>query len=201
MELGHVTARWGLIESWLGFTIAILLGHQDRVGKAITAELSTMQRVAMIGALVDCTNNPKWTAEWDELARLFNKLKDWRNEVVHGVWRIDEARPRVVRSKARGKQIDLNRVWTESDLKMLSSMESMLVTAIIDFVTKMSMEGVPDILRKPPSAPAQRQKKPPSREAQLQAQARARKKAQKDADRATSQRGKPPQPDDDAPPS
>jgi hypothetical protein len=58
--IGHVAAHWSLIQEHLGFLIYGLLGLHSMVGHAVTAELSTIQRVQMICTFVGLTGNKAW---------------------------------------------------------------------------------------------------------------------------------------------
>lgn len=191
--LGHITSRWSLIEEVLAEIIQKLTGHEDRVGRAITAELSTIQRVSLIGALIDCANFHETLALWRLTIKVVDDLRNFRNEVVHGVWAVHPQYNFVLRNKAKGRQVEELSVWQPAILKKLLTMHEDCLELLKSFKDVIDETEIADVLKSPPDAPDQLDTRPPSPASQLQAQARAQKKAKREADRARSRTQKKPE--------
>jgi hypothetical protein len=101
--IGYVAAHWSLVEEHLAFIIYSLLGLQAIPGHAVTAELSTLQRISTISAFVSLTGNQAWIDTWDDITKTLDNLRNRRNDAVHSTWRVVGPEHWHMRVKAKGR--------------------------------------------------------------------------------------------------
>lgn len=101
--IGYVAAHWSLIEEHLAFLISNTLGLHAIPGWAVTAELSTIQRVNMISALIDLSGHPEWINEWAGIIATFENLRNRRNDAVHSTSQVVGPAHWTLRIKAKGR--------------------------------------------------------------------------------------------------
>ncbi len=178
--LGQVTAGWAVIEGLLSGSIMILLKRTDSTGQAITAEMSTLSKMALISSLIGCTNNTAWINEWAAIQKTFDVARNTRNTVVHGFWAIKVNEVGVIRHRSKGK---LSVTYEPIDITLLLTLRILLdemYERMLFVLSFMEHGGIREVLSNPP---ARTDTQPPSPAAQAQAQVRETKKARREADR------------------
>ena len=117
--IGYVAANWSLVEEMLMVAIGFLLNLPPNVRAALTAEVSALNRVIMIRALLEVAKDPELLTEWHLLQCELNDLRVRRNDVVHATWRVVEPGHYSTRIKAKSKfKIDFKPVDTLEVVKL-----------------------------------------------------------------------------------
>lgn len=110
--IGYVVTNWGRVEARLAQTVGFLLGINTMPTHAVTAEMSSADRMEMISTLLNLAGRNRWISEWKSLASDLKDLRTKRNDVVHAEWcgTQNSLMPNTgVRVKARGRaQIKLH---------------------------------------------------------------------------------------------
>jgi hypothetical protein len=181
--LGFMVAHWGIMESTLDFFLHVMFGLRGDAAFVPSAELSSLQRFAMIRALLFETREQEWVDDWEGFMQRFEALRALRNDAVHGQWERGKDTYTAHRRTARGRLIHRTVEFPTERLNQLTE-DIIELYNEIDFMTFRIGPKVCEILRagptKPPLIPGQ------GRNAQAQAQARAAKQARKRADRERS---------------
>jgi hypothetical protein len=139
--IGYVAAHWSLIEEQLGFIAYNLLSLHTIPGMAVTAELTTLQRIQLITTLVSLSGNKDWIDRWDAIAIVLDGLRNRRNNAIHSTWRIVWAGHMSTRIKARGQvKVTYETLPTPVPLEELSS-EILSLIDQIDALTLSLLQG------------------------------------------------------------
>jgi hypothetical protein len=190
--IGHVAAHWSLIEEQLGFIIYNLIGLHMIPGVAVTAELNTLQRISLIGALLGLTGKKDWTDRWGEIAKTLDGLRTRRNDAIHATWQVVGPDHRGTRIKAKNQLKITSGVIPTKTLEDLSMEILVLVGRIDGLISSLLQGGVAKIINQfhppgwisPTQAQAQSQASPsrtrnPKRERQQISRAQRRANALK----------------------
>jgi len=167
--IGYVAAHWSVVEEFLAFLIYNLLGLEKIAGWALTAELSTFQRVSTISAFVNLTGKREWIETWDEITKSIDDLRIRRNDAVHSTWEVVGPAHFRLRVKAKGRvTIKQGPVYTPA-IRLLAEEIQKLEERVVDFGTILLTEDAGKIINqpKPPGwptplpVPSQSPKAPP----------------------------------------
>lgn len=117
--IGYVAVHWSEVEGLLAAAISFLLRLSPVVKAALTAELSTINRILIIRALCEASTDPLLLSEWDELVKELNDLRARRNDAVHAEWTVVEPGHYARRIKAKSSlRIEFKPVATEELMKL-----------------------------------------------------------------------------------
>lgn len=85
--IGQVTVNFALLESTVAFFAWELLGVEQRIGQAVTAEASFRNRVALVSSVfrLRCDDD-ELINELDEVLKVALACEERRNIVTHSVW-------------------------------------------------------------------------------------------------------------------
>lgn len=189
--LGYLVAYWSEMDATLSFFISLLVGLRGDASFVTTAELSSLQRFAMVRALLFETREQSWVDRWEGLASRFEELRTARNNAVHAVWLFDRGRYQALRITAKGRV-------SKRSLEIPTAQLNQIVEAIIGLYREIDHFSIEvgtkasRILRNPPTRPPLIPNQ--GRGAQSLIQAREAKKARKQASREhpTNRPKKPP---------
>lgn len=184
--IGRISAAWTFIELTLAYLIAKLTSHPDKVGKALTAELTFLQKVALIGSLIDCSQKQDVAELWELAVNDLNQIRNMRNDVIHGFSYDHTEGPVAIRFKAKGKLSISGYPASVTALNQLFQQEVQMLQVLHRADQLFDMVGLPAIIANPPKGSPDRT---PSRKARALDQARDAKKLRKQAHRERSQRG------------
>jgi hypothetical protein len=179
--LGRVVAAWSLLESCCGLVIRLLLDTDGEVGAALIAELSFLQRVNMVGALMFAAHNQELFDHWRDLMSSMDEARSERNDLVHAEWQIFQGRHSIVRWKARGRVTLRREEIPVPDMEELEAKIMNLADQIMWFQHQLARAGFgkmfTDAQTRPPPGLGQ------SQQSLSQDQAREAKRARKQASR------------------
>lgn len=83
--MGYVVSAWALLEEHHAWLIGNLLNLQEEVCAALIAEMSELQRLNVITALVTLAGKAKWMDEWAAISNEVQRLRPLRNNAIHSV--------------------------------------------------------------------------------------------------------------------
>jgi hypothetical protein len=120
-ELGRVSVRWSMLETWINFALIRLAGKDIHEGRSLVIfnHMAFPQKLDVLGALVsellvNSTSCP-WLAPYaKEVKPRLDEAQRKRNELIHAKWGTENGQ--VTRSKitARGSlKIDISPVTVE----------------------------------------------------------------------------------------
>jgi hypothetical protein len=178
--LGYMVAHWSVMDSTLGFFITILTGLRGDAAFVMNVELSSLQRAAVIRALLFETREQKWVDDWEDLMPRFEALRTLRNDAVHGLWHDDKGAYHAFRVSAKGRVSKRSVEISTARLNQLTEDTIALYGEIDTMAFRIGKKAAARLRRfptKPPLVPGQ------GRNSRAQAQARAAKQAQKQASR------------------
>jgi hypothetical protein len=178
--LGYLVAYWSEMDATLNFFISLLVGLEGDASFVTTAELSSLQRFAMIRALLFETREQSWVDRWESLASRFEELRTARNNAVHAVWLFDQGRYQAFRVTAKGKVSKRSLEIPTAQLNQITEAVINLYGEVDHFAIEVGSEAS-RILRNPPTKPRLISRQ--GRGAQSLIQAREAKKARKQASR------------------
>jgi hypothetical protein len=188
--LGYVAAHWSLVEEHQKYLISSLLGLQPLPGHAVTAEISVLQRLYAIEALVGLTGNKEWITEWSQIVTETNRLRPLRNNAVHAIWHVVGDEHWGMRVKAKGRVSVTFGATPTADLAGLSDEILALEDRIAKFTYKVVIGGASEILKQPsPPGHASAQAQPQSGQAPSRPQARARKPSSRERREGATKKG------------
>jgi hypothetical protein len=153
--LGYVAAHWSLIEEFLGTLQYQLLGLHAIPGHAATAEVSTLQRIGTISALLNLTGKKEWIEEWEDIIVILDNLRNRRNDAIHSTWMMVGLDHRYTRRKARGRLTVKGGTMKSEDLVQLSEEMLDLFWKLTEFTVPLLQAGVSKIINQfhPPGWP------------------------------------------------
>src|SRR2546426_3543465 len=103
--IGRITVNFVLLEQSIAFLVWQLIGAQQRVGQAITSELSFRQLVALASSLhrqFDVVGDAS-----DQLEEILNravKAEENRNRIIHSFWGPGHTSDSITRIKTTAKK-------------------------------------------------------------------------------------------------
>jgi hypothetical protein len=83
--MGYVASAWALLEEQQAWLIGNLLDLQDEVGAVLTTEMSELQRLNIITALITLAGKAKWMDEWAAISNEVQRLRPLKNNAIHSV--------------------------------------------------------------------------------------------------------------------
>jgi hypothetical protein len=141
--IGYVAAHWSFVEEALAGAISFLLQLPPTTRAAVTAEISTMNRMTIIRALVEASGDAELLSEWDILRVEIDRLRVRRNDVVHAVWEVVEPGHYAKRIKAKSKlKIEFGPVPTD-ELMHLSAEILELADKLVSFISGVIFSEAP----------------------------------------------------------
>jgi hypothetical protein len=198
--LGHVAANWGRVDDRLGFIIIMALGSSAAVGVAVTAELSSVQRINLLTVLINATNERVWIDRWAHILPTLQRLRTKRNDVLHAFWQVDGEQHFSLRESARTRINWVHGPVETEDIVQIADDIMSLFWELVDLLEELSAGGFADKLKltkmtrpppagtRTPSAPGQDQVHTPSQKALELEAARDAKRAKRQADRESTAR-------------
>lgn len=185
--VGYVVLHWTQIEQQVTYIVAELAGLATTEGRhAVTAELSSANRIAMVRALLSAARHRAWMDKWDALEERLIRSQAERNAVVHGTWVISQDGSYTALWRTRATR-GIRHTVTEHSMQTLHDLSDTLLFLLRDinqFISEITLGGAETALRtayrRTPLSLV------PSSRTQSQSHARAAKKARRDADRLRS---------------
>jgi hypothetical protein len=153
--IGYVAAHWSLIEEMLGVMLYQAISLHTIPGYAVIAEISTLQRLNMISALLNLTGNKNWTDAWSDLSVAMDALRNRRNDAIHSTWQVAGPEHFRTRMKAKGKLSITRGIVTTAELNQLSEDLLDMFWELTQFWVKLLQAGVGKIINQyhPPGWP------------------------------------------------
>jgi hypothetical protein len=182
--LGQIAASWSIVEDYCGSIIQWLVDTEGEPGRAITAEMPLLQRVAVIGSLVHCIRDHKLLDHWEDICRIMDGLRVERNDMIHGEWQIYDGEKIITRTKAKGR---VTVRWENIPTEHLINLEARIIELVDDlawFSNQLARQGFKKALSAARTMPQLNRTQSPK--ALAQAQVREAKKARRQADRERS---------------
>jgi hypothetical protein len=153
--IGYVAVHWSLIEEFLGTLLYQLIGLHKIPGQAVTAEISYLQRVGTITALVKLTGKAEWITAWEDIIPILDDLRIRRNDAIHSAWSLVGSEHRKSSVRARGELKFKYETMHTSKLKDLSEEILDLYWKLTQFTVPLLQAGINKIVNqfRPPGWP------------------------------------------------
>jgi hypothetical protein len=189
--MGYVVSAWALLEEHHAWLIGNLLDLQEDVSAALIAEMSELQRVNVITALVTLAGKAKWMDEWAAISHEVKRLRPLKNNAIHSAtWgysaedlsiRRYSAQHLSARVNAKGKVSITHAPVETSELFLLAQSIRDLTLWQIKFNARLKEKGAAKRLNRPDLG---RTAHTPVPSGMLLAQAQKGSKKQSNGDRA-----------------
>lgn len=102
--IGRITVNFALLESTVGFFAWMLLGTDQRLGQAVTAEASFRNQVALVSSLFRIRSADKSLVEGlDVVLKSALAAEERRNAITHSVWAAGAGGRTITRIKTTAK--------------------------------------------------------------------------------------------------
>jgi hypothetical protein len=187
IEIGYVSVFWAMADEMLASTAHALMDHIGTdVGVAVTAELSSVGRIALITALMASVRNREWFDRWIMISDAADDIRVRRNEITHGMWAKYGDEHKVLRVKARMRVSRTMAAVSVADVRKLKDETLDLIDALGDFMGLLIKNEAHKRLRGPHVTPPLTRGLAPSERSQAQTRNRIAKQARKQADRERS---------------
>lgn len=93
-RLGDIVIKWSSIEEWIGYLIATMTDGEPGAMSVVTGEMSSSLSIQIVRTLISIHEHKEpELAKLRELVDRADRLREERNEYVHGIWDSTDCEP------------------------------------------------------------------------------------------------------------
>ena len=139
--IGQIMVNFALLEMVLSYLAWNLLGVDQRIGRAVTAQSSFRNRMALVSSLFRLRCEDKGLiGELDEILKCVVRCEEQRNTVAHSFWTAGSLPEAVGRAKTTAKEFkglkDHREDMTVQDLAVIADEIAEAAGAVLDFTIR-----------------------------------------------------------------